>query len=195
MKLDRTIKHRLIRQVHFLISKPSKNDILFCGDSHVELFNYNLLKCSNYYNYGISGEKISGLIKRINHILYSDSNQLFVTIGTNDILANHSQISIQNDLDKLFFQISKSSSKKNIYFFSIYPFGKNRNDLKKVIVTNNYIKLQCSKFNYNYLNVYDFLKNENGFLDRRFSDDGLHLNIIGQNLISRILDKYSVCND
>ena len=98
-------------------------------------------------------------------------------------------------MDELFFEISKSSSKKKIYFFSIYPLGNNKNYLKRVIVINDYIKLQCSKFNYNYLNVYDFLINENGFLDRIFSDDGLHLNIIGQNLISRIIEKHSVCND
>ena len=102
---------------------------------------------------------------------------------------------MQVKLDELFFEISKFSSQKNISFFSIYPFGQNRNNAESTIHTNKYIEFLCSKFNFNYLNIYDSLINQGGFLDCNFSSDGLHLNIVGQNLISRILNENSVCKN
>jgi lysophospholipase L1-like esterase len=187
-KIDWKIKHRLKRQWHFSRFEPKKNDILFCGDSNIELLDFNLIKSDNTFNYGIAGEKINGLSKRLKKIMLHDPKQLFVLIGINDVLANRSNEVIKKDYVHLFNSLKKYSKHSNITIISLYPLGRNKYIKSNLNILNNYLREQCLKFNFNFLDVYNHLEDRTGFLNKNFSEDGIHLNYNGQMCIAESIN-------
>ena len=77
-------------KLSFFRSMPNEaNEIIFLGDSLTELCDWNeLLGKNNLKNRGIDGDVINGVIERIDEVVSSNPQKIFLMIGTNDLAQN-----------------------------------------------------------------------------------------------------------
>ncbi|MDO7138865.1 GDSL-type esterase/lipase family protein [Algibacter lectus] len=188
---DWKIKHRAKRQISFLKHNPKKNDIILCGDSHIEFFDLNLLKNKNAYNFGISGEKTRGLISRIDNIMHMESRNIICLTGINDFLAGKSNKTILDNFENLISKIIKNQTNHSITFLSIYPIATDKIKKSDIVEINNYIKHQCLKNDFNFIDVHEHLTDINGVLNKKYTSDGIHLNKKGQTKVADIINAYT----
>ena len=162
-----------------------KGQIVFIGDSITQ--NYRLdkyydnmqVKC---YNRGISGDRTDWLLYRLQTSLFDLSpSKVILMIGTNDINSQMTAEDISKSYQKILELISTNLPTAEVYCMSIIPQNLNYSDKayefnQKIIATNNQIESLAQKYNYEYVDLYNKLKDENGLLNQKYSKDGLHLN-------------------
>ena len=107
-----------------------------------------------------------------------------------------------NQIDEIVTEIHEKLPNTIIYIESIYPVNdvwKTRYDSsvkdpmevnRKVRETNLLLRQYCKKNDYKYINVYSSLIDDKYSLKAIYSDDGLHPNENGYEVITKVLKKY-----
>lgn len=178
-----------------------KEKIVFVGDSITDQYNLN-----NYYNYnnkiivnsGISGYKTKNIIDRFNNLVEQhQADKLFLMIGTNDLSAGIKEDEIISNTVEIISMIKKSSPKTKIYYETIYPVNGEirKNNLKtkkndKINYINEEMKKYCDENDVIYLDVHSILVDDNGNLDSKYTEDGLHVNETAYEIITEYLKPY-----
>ena len=123
--------------------------------------------------------------------------KIFLLIGTNDLIHNKSVDEIVDNIKKIIDEINESRPQTKIYLESIYPVNKdidedmvNVRDNKDIKKINKELKKYCKDSNCTYLNIYDELINKDGNFDEKYTDDGLHPNDKGYEVVTKELKKY-----
>ena len=177
------------------------DNFLFLGDSITELY-----PLEEFYdnipvvNSGISGNKTSDILNNMKSRVYQyNPTKIFILIGTNDLNSNEEDIvdTTFNNIKKIIKEINKNRSTTEIYVESIYPVNRdiensvatNRTN-EKIKNLNQKLKKYCQDDNCKYINLYDDLKDEDGNLNAKYTEDGLHLNSLGYVVITRELLPY-----
>lgn len=177
------------------------NDIVFLGNSITdygewqELFNNRHIK-----NRGISGDRSGWMLDRLDPIIEGHPKKLFLMIGTNDLAAGISPGEVARNIEKILDRFQEESPWTKIYVQSIFPVNgvdtkaKPRNHWKKgaeIIETNKLIEALCEgRKNVLYIDVYSALADEKGMLDKRYTNDGLHLMGEGYLVWKEVIEKY-----
>lgn len=160
------------------------SDIVFVGNSitdgceWVELFQNRHVK-----NRGISGDRSDWLLGRLDSILTAHPKKLFLMIGTNDLAAGRTPDEIVRDVERLIDRFQRESKWTKIYVQSILPvngegFTKYRSHYEHahlIVPTNKRLEALCHQKGVTYLDVWGALADDEGRLDRRYTNDGLHL--------------------
>lgn len=187
------IVHRYNRLNSFKNETNLHGSVLFLGDSQIELLKPFVYCNSNQriVNHGISGEKSHGLLKRLSSELTIKPSAIFIVTGINDLLAGYCKNEIVTNYEQIIRKIKTNNPSTNITLISIYPLGYERPKLNDTIkVLNCDLKNLSNHLNSQFIDVYSLLINKNGFLDNRFSNDGLHLNNHGQNFIISVINSH-----
>lgn len=166
------------RKSIFEIMPNRSNEIVFLGNSLTEFCNWNeLFGVSKIRNRGISGDVINGVSNRLEQIVNSQPEKIFLMIGINDLAYNRSVNQILLDYENLVELILIKTPKTKIFLQSILP-TKNRNNIRNndVIQINTGILKLANKYSINYINLFDLFKTETNDLNMNLSYDGLHLN-------------------
>lgn len=182
-----------------IVVTKNNEKIIFVGDSITE--RYNLSKFYSYddkliINSGVSGYRTSNLISRFNVLIgQHQADKMFLLIGTNDVSKEISADDIFNNIKTIIRMTKDSSPNTKIYVESIYPVnnslpkaGKRTN--KEIQKINEKLKKYCELNEIEYINVYDSLTDKNGYLANRYTEDGLHLNDKGYQVVTSVLKKY-----
>lgn len=164
----------------------TSKDIVFLGNSitdgceWAELFNNRHIK-----NRGISGDRSSWLLERIDTILAGHPKKLFLMIGTNDLAAGVPPYEVVGNVRKLIERFKKESPWTKVFVQSILPVnGADLPDVRhkrhwdrgaEIVETNRMLEKLCTEQEVTYLDVYSVLVDDRGLLDRRYTNDGLHL--------------------
>lgn len=180
--------------------QAKKEKIVFAGDSITDRYDLN-----QYYQYdnkiiinsGISGYRTTNMISRFHNLIEQhQADKLFLMIGTNDLGAGTENDVVINNIKKITKMIKEKSSKTKIYLESIYPVNsdkrpkdKNRNN-EDIRYINEQLKKYCIENNIVYLDIYSILKDYNGDLKAEYTEDGLHLNDAGYDVITNYLKPY-----
>lgn len=178
----------------------TKQKIVFAGDSITDRYDLN-----QYYQYdnkivinsGISGYKTTNMISRFHNLIEQhQADKLFLMIGTNDLGSGTENDVIVNNIKTIIEMIKEKSSKTKIYLESIYPVNlekrptdKNRNN-EDIRYINTQLKKYCAENNIIYLDVYSILQDADGNLKSEYTEDGLHLNNDGYDVITNYLKPY-----
>lgn len=162
----------------------TNNDIIFIGNSITdggewsELFNDLHIK-----NRGISGDFSAGVINRIDEVVKRKPSRIFLMIGVNDLSKNISSDSILKNILLIASFIKQETVSTKIYIQSILPvndefgkFGGHTNKGEQIKKVNEKLEQNASAFQYTYIDLYSSFKDKNGKLDKKFTNDGLHLN-------------------
>lgn len=180
--------------------QAKKEKIVFAGDSITDRYDLN-----QYYQYdnkliinsGISGYKTTNMINRFHNLIEQhQADKLFLMIGTNDLGAGTENDVVVNNIKTIIEMIKEKSSKTKIYLESIYPVNsakrptdKNRNN-EDIRYINEQLKKYCVENNIVYLDIYSILQDVNGDLKTEYTEDGLHLNDAGYDVITNYLKPY-----
>jgi lysophospholipase L1-like esterase len=184
----------------FEILPDTDREIIFLGDSitswcqWTELFQNPRIK-----NRGIGGDETDGILFRLDEILSSSPDKIFIMIGINDLARGTDFRDVFKNYKLIIQRISEKSPGTKIYIQSLLPV--NRELLGKYypgskITGENIRKLNeslgdlSSKFQLNYIDLYSLFKGDGDQLDERFTYDGLHLNGSGYLIWKSAIERY-----
>lgn len=174
------------------------DDILFIGDSHIYLCPWaELFDNAKIKNRGIKGDTTDGVLDRISALSSLDIDKIFIMVGVNDIgnLYRENR-EIYENYNKLIQLIKKKSNRAKIFILSVLPVSNEFRDdefiNENVNILNRMIKnLKDLYKNVYYIDLYkNFLSKDDISLDKKYSYDGIHLNVKGYFYIKEVLQEY-----
>lgn len=181
--------------------QTTKEKIVFAGDSITDGYDLN-----KYYQYdnklvinsGISGYKTTNIINRFKNLIEQhQADKLFLMIGTNDLSAGTKSDQVIEKTKEIITMIKEQSPNTKIYYETIYPVNevirkKDQRNQKneKINYINEQMKKYCEENDITYLDVHSLLIDSNGDLDANYTEDGLHLNDNGYDVITEYLKPY-----
>ena len=172
---------------------------LFLGDSITDYYDLD-----KYYeglpvvNSGISGNTTEDILNDMKARVYNyNPSKVFLLIGTNDLIHDISVDDIVSNIEKIISEINTNEPQTEIYVESIYPVNDNINEdmvsnrnNKDIMKINNKIKKYCEYNSCTYINMYDKLLDDDKNFNEKYTDDGLHPNSKGYEVITKELKKY-----
>jgi len=158
----------------------NENAIVFLGNSITEYGPWTELFPSKYIvNRGIAGDFTDGVLKRLEGITDAHPAKIFLMIGINDLIM-YSPDHILNNYRTIISRIRKESAETRLIIQSTLPVnnevkntGLNNGD---VIEINEGLITLSKEFAVEYIDLFPFLVDENGYLKAEFTADGIHLN-------------------
>ncbi|MDR0419912.1 MAG: GDSL-type esterase/lipase family protein [Prevotellaceae bacterium] len=183
----------------FEILPITSSDIIFIGNSITDGCEWSeLFNSINVKNRGISADRTYWILDRLDYIIKGKPRKLFVQMGTNDLGAGLSPQSVVDNTSKLIDRFQTESPETEVYIQSIFPvnnsfekFAKYHGSKDKEIVeTNDLLKQLCVQKGVIFVDVYSKLADENGKLNKEYTNDGLHLMGAGYLVWKKVIDEY-----
>ena len=171
-----------------------KNAIVFIGNSITDGGEWQeLLGCKKCINRGISGDISFGVLARLNDVLIDKPKKIILLIGINDISRNVPNEMIIANYKEFVRRTKAISPKTKIYLQSVLPTN---NTFRKFVDKNeesikvlNAAMLEIAKNTegVTYIDLYSKFLDSEGRLDKKYTNDGLHLLGEGYVLWAKIL--------
>lgn len=162
----------------------SSKDIVFLGNSITDGGEWSeLLANPHVKNRGISGDRTDWMLDRLDPIVSGQPKKLFLLIGTNDLAANISAEEVLSNIRKIVERFQNESPRTKLYIQSVFPVN---NAFKKyaskhgrhdadIITVNKGLQALCAEKGLVYIDLWTPLADENGKLNKAYTNDGLHL--------------------
>ena len=172
------------RELLFEAMPTSENDIIFLGNSITDGGEWaELFQNPNCKNRGISADICAGVLNRLETITKGKPAMVFLMIGTNDMNWGISNDSVALGVREIVQRIKQESPRTRIVVQSILPtndcygyFSGHTKRYADVAVINNMLKTMAEEEDVDYLDLYSRFANEDGKMDPKYSNDGLHIN-------------------
>lgn len=166
-------------------------EITFIGHSILDQWNISHIHGGAVNNLAVSGISTREYINLIldNSLISSLGKKVVLMTGTNDIVeANWTNQSVLSDIQELISKIYEIKPDVEIYFLEITPTAlrADRNN-EKILQLNKLLKENL--INIKWVDLYSVFSDKYGKLDLALSNDGLHLNVKGYELLQSILEK------
>lgn len=183
------------------LNKHLNKDYLFLGDSMIEYFKLDKhLPTLNAINRGIAGATTKLILDNLDIIFgHVDPKHIFVSIGSNDLVLLEVNVEtafkgIVNVLETIqekypnailnYLSTTPVVDTSHKLYKKMYIGGRSNGELKSI----NYKVMQYAKDNHiNYIHVFDALLDDQGFLNSRYTADGIHLNQMGYEVYAQII--------
>lgn len=167
----------------FDILPIEKTDIVFLGNSLTDGAEWNeIFGLANIKNRGISGDIIGGYADRIDPILKGKPKKLFILGGVNDVSHDLTADSIAQGMEQLLTRIQRECPDTRIYLQSLLPINNSFKRYKAIFGKeqtvrdcNTLFEKLASRLGITYIDLYPLFADEDGNLDTRYTNDGLHL--------------------
>lgn len=185
-----------------------KGKIVFAGSSLMEMFPIEQFVKEDkldivVYNRGVGGFVTEELLENINTcIIDLQPSKLFINIGTNDLSdSRRSFEEIFERYGKILSIVTEKVDDVSMYLMAYYPVNYNAatEEMKpclkirsneKIKAANEEVARLARKFNANYIDVSEPLKDENGDLKAEFTIEGMHINEQGYRAIYPLIKQY-----
>jgi lysophospholipase L1-like esterase len=172
-------------------------DIVFLGNSITDYTDWNeLLGLTTARNRGISGDITFGVLQRMDEVMEGKPAKVFILIGINDIARNIPDSVILDNYRKMIVSIKAVSPRTAIYFHTLLPVNNEftaRNHFNKdehILYINKGIKELGVQEKITIIDLYPHFLNTDQKLDKKYTADGLHLNVAGYEVWARLLKPY-----
>lgn len=182
-KVDDVEAYNVLRSNIYGSLPTGEGSIIFIGNSLTEGFPlYELFPGANIKNRGISANRTSHVVGRIEPIARTRPAKIFIEIGINDLANKITIDSITKNYNRIFKIIQTESPSTQIFVQSVFPVCMEYANLKdSVLQLNGRLKQLCMEKQATYVDVYAALS-RNTYLDSSITYDGIHLNGKGYNL-------------
>lgn len=178
----------------FKLLPHSKDDIIFIGNSITNGGEWNeILNNSNIKDRSIRGENTSGILKSIDKILESKPRKIFLMAGINDLNSDVGMDTILINYLSIIHRIKLLSPQTKLYIQSILPINKNYGHFKPnndVVKLNLKIKEMSLKNEIIYIDIFSHLLDSSGQLDKKYTNDGVHLLGEGYLVWKEVIEPY-----
>ena len=176
-------------------------NIVFVGDSITYQYNLKDYYDDKYHlvNSGIDGNTTSDILNDMENRIYRyNPTKVVLLIGTNDV-PYKSEKEIENNIKTIIDNIIDNRPNCEIYLESIYPVNdtddekishnmvKKRKNEKIMNINKELKSLAKNEKKVTYINMYDYLLDENGNLKIEYTKEGLHLNNDGYKVVTKVL--------
>lgn len=159
------------------------DDILFVGNSITDGGEwYELFNDPNVKNRGISGDTTYGVYDRISTLLKGYPKKIFLLIGINNVPKGESAETIADGIHNIVKKIKSESPSTKIYLQSVLPVNPELNKFqghtsrwKMIPDINVIIKKIAKKEGAKYIDLYSHFVNDEGKMNLKYTNDGLHL--------------------
>lgn len=190
-EINNQIKYNKARTEIFKFLKNKNRDIIFIGTSLTEGFPLNeMFYNSKVSNRGIAGNTLANMLVRLDEIIISNPKIIVLEAGINDIQENICLDTILFRFEKIIDKFSKNNLDKVLYIQSIFPV-KHYSIIKYnllIVECNKKLQILCKKRHIKFLDFYQSF-NDNGMLLDSLTYDGLHFNIAGYKLWTKLISK------
>jgi predicted alpha-1,2-mannosidase len=181
---NRAVKaHYYQRKEHFESLPDTEGEIIFLGNSITAGGEWSeLLQNPKAKNRGIGGDDTDGVLERLKEVTSSQPAKVFVLIGTNDLAYGKSVDHISENHKKIVSRIRSESPETRIYMQSVLPvddavhYTRPNASMSEI---NKRLKQYCAESGVTYIDIVPVFADENGKLNKKYSNDGLHLNAEG----------------
>ena len=178
--------------------RDSTADIIFLGNSITARTDWNeLLGNPLARNRGISGDISFGVLQRLHEVTEGKPAKIFILVGINDISRNIPDSLIVDNYRKIISMIKAASPATEIYLQTLLPvnneftqFKNHYNKDNHILWVNERIKEIGQQEHINVIDLYPHFLNNEKKLDKRFTEDGLHINAAGYKRWAEILMPY-----
>lgn len=176
-----------------------EDDIIFMGNSITDGGEFSeLLQMPNVKNRGISSDVMSGVEKRLEQVLRGKPKKLFLLIGINDVAHKLTVDQLAARYSKLVKRIRELSPSTRVYLQSVMPVNNDFGRYKTLYGKEQTIK----RFNERIARIADeegcvfidltpaLADPKTGKLQRKFTNDGLHLTGAGYKAWIEVVEPY-----
>ena len=183
--LNRLTSSYYHKKSHFELLPDTDNEIIFLGDSITDWCRWSeLFQNLNIKNRGIGADRTDGILLRLDEIISSSPDKIFLMIGINDLNHGIDVPDIVRNYKQIIQIISDKSPATKIYIQSLLPvnrqlltkfYPKSKITGENIRKLNNFLEDLSSEYQIDYINLYSLFKGDEDQLDEKFTYDGLHL--------------------
>lgn len=158
-------------------------DIVFLGNSITDGGEFNeLFDIENAKNRGISGDVIDGVQERLAQVTDGKPSKIFLLIGINDISHDIETQRLAGRYERLVKEIREKCPETELYLQSIMPINNDyrryknlKGKEKEIPALNEKIQEIAGRYGATYIDLWPALADESGKLNKKYTNDGLHL--------------------
>jgi len=174
-----------LQRVDFFKKMPDQvHEVVFLGNSITEGGKWQELfpKVKHVINRGVSGDVTYGILARMDEVLSSNPDKIFLLSGINDVKRGTPNEVIVENFVRLIKLVQSKSPKTQLYIQSVLPvniamlpatYSKLSNE--KINDLNKSLKDICNTYKVNYINLKPVFADQNGEMRKELTIDGLHL--------------------
>ena len=180
------------RETTFALSQIEKSDIVFLGDSITARINWNeFYPDYTVLNRGIDSDVVEGGLNRLDHVIETNPQKVFVMLGINDIRQGIDADETLTYYSMLMSRLKDALPSSQIYIQSILPVAKKTGiDNHDVESLNTSIKALAEEYGLTYIDIFHDMITEDYDLPERFSVDGVHMTGDGYQVWLNKLSEY-----
>jgi lysophospholipase L1-like esterase len=184
-----------------LIADSNHNDpkILFMGDSITELWltlQHEFFRDKPYINRGISGQTTPQMLIRFRQdVIHLKPKVVHILAGINDVAGNTGPSTLEMIEDNIssMCEIARANDIEVILCSVLpaaeFPWNPNVQPADKVIALNEWLRDYADSNKLIYLDYYSAMVDQNKGLPKDFSEDGVHPNEKGYQIMAPLADK------
>jgi lysophospholipase L1-like esterase len=185
------------RRAQFRKLPNTEAEIVFAGDSLIadgpwaELY-------SPIKNRGIGGETTAGLLDRLDEVTESQPRKIFLLVGTNCLAAEVPVAQVVRNYRTILERIHRESPQTQVFVISVLPVNQRIangpvHDNAAIHELNDRLRDLAGQLErVVFVDVFAALTDVNGNLRKDLTTDGLHLNIDGYLILSRLLEGHVI---
>lgn len=170
----------LVWESQYMTMYSYPTDVVFAGDSITYRCQWNeMFPDLSIKNRGIPSDTTEGMLARLDSIIKTKPDKVFLMIGINDISL---QVEEQTIIDNYscILDIMAAYTDIEVYVQSILPVSQNSGISKEEIVRINHgIWEMCQEKEIVYIDLYDLFSDDSGWLKGQYNGDGVHINAKG----------------
>jgi len=179
---------------------PGENRVVFYGDSITDGWHLNeYFPGKPYVNRGISGQTTAQMLVRFRQdVIDLKPKAVIVLAGTNDIAGNTGPVSLE-EIEANYTTLAELARLHNIrlIYSSVLPVHEyteragdmfNQRSPDKIRALNTWLKDYCDKNGCIYLDYFNAMVDDKGFLKKDLADDGLHPNPAGYKIMAPLAE-------
>ena len=175
--------------------------VVFFGDSLTEMYDL-----AAYYDFptltrGISGDVTSHMLERLDdNVLVTKPSVLVLLVGANDLGHGGTPQSLCDNLKEIIIAVQNELPDCRIIVESLYPVNPNVLAISKNIVgtrtkedilkSNELILNMCNELSVTYVDVHSHIVDDEGYMYKELSIEGLHMNKRGYERVTQVLTPY-----
>lgn len=166
---------RLVSQFELVSVQPG--DVVFLGDSITAGGSWHeLFPDVSVRNRGIGGDTTGGVLARLHQVTNGKPSQVFLLIGTNDVMLGESDETIVGNIKTIVDRIADESPGTQVFVQSILPRAAGYRE--RIEALNGEIHAAIGD-RARWIDLYPLLLDADGSIADRYSNDELHLNGAG----------------
>ena len=182
------------RKEHFESLPNTEHEIIFLGNSITDQGEwFELFENPNIKNRGIGGDVTDGILERLDEVVESKPDKVFIMIGTNDLSFGKSVDYIIENYNKIIDGISGKSPDTKIYVESVLPTDDAIHYTRKnseIMQINERLEELARIKNCIYIDLFSHFATPGNKLNPGYSLDGLHLNGKGYQQWKKLIENY-----